>query len=192
LYQIRWHGRGGQGAVTAARIFGMAASVYGDSFAQSFPAFGAERRGAPVLSFTKVDSVPILDRSQIYEPNLVVILDKSLINLTNVTEGLKTGGKIVVNASEMPEEFKTEAIAGNFEVIVVNATHIALEILGKPITNTAMVGAACQASGLVTIESLEKAIAEVFAGNKEEINILTARQAYQEANLYRQGGGFID
>jgi 2-oxoacid:acceptor oxidoreductase gamma subunit (pyruvate/2-ketoisovalerate family) len=188
LYQIRWHGRGGQGAVTAARIFGLAASVYGDSFAQSFPSFGAERRGAPVLSFTKVDSVPILDRSQIYEPNMVVILDKSLIKLTNVTEGLKPGGKIVVNASEMPAEFKTKAITDNFEVILVNATRIALEILHKPIVNTAMVGAACRASGLVTLESLAKAITELFPGNQEEINQLTARRAYEEAHIYRQGG----
>lgn len=188
MYQIRWHGRGGQGAVTAARIFGIAASVYGDSFAQSFPAFGAERRGAPVLSFTKVDSAPILDRSQIYEPNLVVVLDKTLLKLTDVTAGLKPGGKIVINASELPEELKPEAIGDKYEVIVVNATRIALEVLGKPITNTAMLGAACQASGLVGTEAIENAINEVFAGNREDINILTAKRAFEEAELYRKEG----
>jgi 2-oxoacid:acceptor oxidoreductase gamma subunit (pyruvate/2-ketoisovalerate family) len=170
----------------------MAASVFGENFAQSFPAFGAERRGAPVLSFTKVDSVPILDRSQIYEPDLVVVLDKSLLKVTNVTAGLKPGGKIVINANELPEELQLNTIRDNFQVIVVNATRIALEILGKPISNTAMVGAACQASGLVTLESLDKAISEVFPAYQEENNKLIARRAYQEANLYYQGGGKID
>ncbi len=188
MYQIRWHGRGGQGAVTAARIFGIAASVYGESFAQSFPAFGAERRGAPVLSFTKVDTAPILDRSQIYEPNLVVVLDKTLLKMTDVTAGLKPGGKIVINASELPEELKAEAVSEKYEVVVVNATRIALELLGKPITNTAMLGAACQASGLVKPEAIGKAIAEVFAGNREDINTQTAQRAYEEAELYRKEG----
>lgn len=182
MYQIRWHGRGGQGAVTAARIFGLAASVYGNCFAQSFPAFGAERRGAPVLAFTKVDTVPILDRSQIYAPDLVVVLDKSLIKLTDVTKGLKPGGKIVVNARQLPEELRP--VEANHQIVLVDATHIALEILGRPITNTAMAGAACQVSGLVPLEALEQAIADVFPPNQAGNNLLTALRAYEQAKNF--------
>lgn len=187
MYQIRWHGRGGQGAVTAARMFGLAASVYGSSYAQSFPAFGAERRGAPVLAFTKVDEAPILDRSQVYEPDLVVVLDKSLLKVIDVTVGLRPGGKIIVNAGETPPEL-IEKAGGRYEVVAVDATHIALEALGKPITNTAMAGAACRASGLVTLDSLEKAIAELSPANLVEKNILCAEKAFTQAGSAVKGG----
>lgn len=191
MYQIRWHGRGGQGAVTAARMFGLAASVYGGCFAQSFPAFGAERRGAPVLAFTKVDSVPILDRSQIYQPDLVVVLDKTLIKVMDVTVGLKTGGKILINASEVPEELRAGPVGGRFQVVAVNATQIALEVLEKPITNTAMAGAACKVSGLVPFASLKKAIAEVTPPNLVDRNLLAALRAYQEVDLSTGGGNQV-
>ncbi|NPV92754.1 MAG: pyruvate ferredoxin oxidoreductase [Firmicutes bacterium] len=187
MYQIRWHGRGGQGAVTAARMFGLAASVYGESYAQSFPAFGAERRGAPVLAFTKVDSEPILDRSQVYTPDLVVVLDKTLVKVIDVTTGLKPGGKIVINASEVPEELAEKA-RGVYQVIPVNATRISMEALGRPITNTAMAGAACRASGLVTLLSLEKAIAELTPHGITEKNLEAAEKAFSEVSQLFEGG----
>ncbi|MBC7325877.1 MAG: 2-oxoacid:acceptor oxidoreductase family protein, partial [Moorella sp. (in: Bacteria)] len=97
MQQIRWHGRGGQGAVTAARIFGLAAAVYGNWYAQSFPSFGTERRGAPVTAFTRLDERPIRDRSQVYAPDYVVVLDTTLLESTNVYAGLASGGTVLIN-----------------------------------------------------------------------------------------------
>ncbi len=188
MHQIRWHGRGGQGAVTAAKVFGLAVSLYGNNYAQSFPAFGVERRGAPVLAFTKIDTVPILDRSQVYEPSFVVVLDAGLLQSVDVTAGLRPGGKLVINSSEAPAELLARE---GIKVIPVNATRIALDILGRPITNTAMVGALCAAAGLAGFSSIEKAIAEVFPAKIAAKNIDAARRAYDEVTALERGEGLL-
>ena len=177
MYQVRWHGRGGQGAVTAARILGAAASVYENYFAQSFPAFGTERRGAPVLAFTKIDGCPILDRSQIYEPDAVVVLDPRLLQSIDITAGLKPGGQVIINCEKLPVG---RLPMGRFNCIAVDANKISTSILGKAAVNTAMVGAFCAASNLVSLDSVRKAIADTLPAHLIEGNIKAAEAAYEE------------
>lgn len=186
MYQVRWHGRGGQGAVTAARILGMAASLYEKNlnFAQSFPNFGVERRGAPVLAFTKIDSGPILDRSQIYEPDAVVVFDPRLLQNIDVSAGLKPGGHLVINCEKLPLGLLTP---GKFRCTVVNATDIALEILGRPMVNTAMVGALCGVLDFVSLTSIRKAIVGTLPANLVERNIKVAETAYYEVISRNRG-----
>ena len=176
MYQVRWHGRGGQGAVTAAKILGTAAALYEHYFAQSFPAFGTERRGAPVLAFTKIDSRPILDRSQIYEPDAVVVLDPRLLQSIDVTAGLKPGGQIVINCETLPAGMLP---VDRFQCLAVDATKISAAILGRPAVNTAMVGAFCAASGLISLDSVKQAIADILPAHLSEGNIRAASAAYQ-------------
>jgi pyruvate ferredoxin oxidoreductase gamma subunit len=184
LYQIRWHGRGGQGAVTAAKMFGMAAALQGDCFAQSFPAFGAERRGAPVQAFTKIDSGPILDRSQVSEPDAVVVLDPGLLQSIDVTAGLRPGGQLVINCSRLPI---VRLSLVKFDCTVVNATAIALEMLGKPIANTAMAGALCAVLNFVALASIKRAIGETLPAHLAAANGKTAEAAFYEALAWKKG-----
>lgn len=177
MYQIRWHGRGGQGAVTAAKIMGAAASLYENYFAQSFPAFGVERRGAPVLAFTKIDNSPILDRSQIYEPDAVVVLDPRLLQSIDVTAGLKPGGQLVINCETLPVGTLP---VDRFNCIAIDANKISSTILGKPTANTAMVGAFAAASGIISLDSVRKAIADILPDHLVEGNIKVAEAAYEE------------
>lgn len=155
MIEVRWHARGGQGGFTAAKLLGLAASVFEDNYAQAFPSFGPERRGAPVLGFTRIDDKPIDDHSQVYECDYVVVLDETLMEVVNVTRGLKNGGILLINTETTPESFK---LGGNFKVVTINATDIALNVLKAPITNTTMMGALAAASGIVDIESVLSAI----------------------------------
>ncbi|CEP69354.1 2-oxoacid:acceptor oxidoreductase, gamma subunit,pyruvate/2-ketoisovalerate [Moorella glycerini] len=175
MLQIRWHGRGGQGAVTAARIFGLAAALYGSRYAQSFPSFGTERRGAPVTAFTRLDEQPIRDRSQIYNPDYVVVLDATLLDSTDVFAGLATGGTVLINAGW---EVVTSRVQAGARVYYLDATRLAREVLGVPIVNTAMVAALAGVSGLLSLEAVEKAIADVLPEGLAAKNISVARQAF--------------
>jgi pyruvate ferredoxin oxidoreductase gamma subunit len=171
MWEVRFHGRGGQGAVTAASLLAKAAFLEG-KFCQAFPFFGAERRGAPVVAFTRVDDKPIRVRTQIYEPDYVVVLDPTIPGVVDVGAGLKEGGTVVVNATEAPK-----GVPG--KVMNVDATSIATEILGRPITNTTMLGAFAGATGLVSLDSITKAIQEKFGGEIGEKNAAAARAAYE-------------
>jgi len=153
--EIRFHGRGGQGAVTSAELLALAAISEG-KYAQAFPSFGPERRGAPVLAFSRVHDAPIRMRSQIYEPDVVLVLDPSLIDVVDVTVGLKQGGTIVVNTTVGPHALadKLGLTGKKATVAAVDATSIARKHLGRPITNTTMLGALVRATGLVGIDSL--------------------------------------
>ena len=170
MIEVRWHGRGGQGVVTAANILGAAALCEG-RYAQSFPFFGAERRGAPVAAFTRIDTRPIRLRSQIYRPDWVVLLDDTLLELLNPVQGLHDGGILVVN-SRRP----AAALPRAARLIAFDATALAREWLGRPVVNTVMLGALAGA-GLVGIEELAHAIAEQFAGETGERNVAAARAA---------------
>lgn len=182
MIQIRFHGRGGQGAVVASKILADAAFREGKDV-QAFPYFGVERRGAPVTAFTKMDSKHIRDKSMIYAPDFVIVLEASLIQAVNVTEGLKKDGMVLVNTEESPEKIASEI--GFERVATVNATRIALENkLGsrvQPIVNTGIVGAFARASGLVSIGSVEEAIMTLprFA----ERNAKAAREAYDSVRM---------
>jgi 2-oxoisovalerate ferredoxin oxidoreductase gamma subunit len=176
MIEIRFHGRGGQGAVTAARLLAEAAFNEG-KYCQAFPSFGAERRGAPVLAFTRIDNKQIRIRTLVYEPNYVVVLDPTLLEVINVAAGLKKGGIIVVNAKEVPEELKAAKVA------TVDATAIALEFLGSPITNTAMLGAFAKATKLVSLNSVVKVIEGYFGGKLAEKNVAAVKAAYEQTSI---------
>ncbi len=181
MYEVRFHGRGGQGAVTAANILAIAAVKQG-FYAQSFPYFGVERRGAPVQAFTRIDDKKIDVRMNVYNPDAVVVLDPSLMDVIDVTEGLKEGGIIVINTAKKPEEFNL----GNYKVATVEATKIALEhklgSMAAPIVNTAILGAYAKAVGNVKIEYVLEAIRENAPAKKEE-NALAAKDAYEQTVL---------
>jgi 2-oxoacid:acceptor oxidoreductase gamma subunit (pyruvate/2-ketoisovalerate family) len=172
MMEIRFHGRGGQGAVTAARLLAEAAFLEGKN-CQAFPFFGAERRGAPVVAFTRIDTKPIRTRTQVYEPNHVVVLDPTVLEAVNVATGLKRGGVIVVNAKKVPQELESRKVA------VVDATAVALEFLGVPITNTAMLGALARATKVVSLNSVIKAVEGYFKGKLAEKNIAAVKAAYE-------------
>ncbi|HUU07912.1 MAG TPA: 2-oxoacid:acceptor oxidoreductase family protein [Dehalococcoidales bacterium] len=178
LVEIRWHGRGGQGAVTSAELLARAAIDEG-KYAQAFPSFGPERRGAPVLSFVRVDSQqPIRNRAGIQEPDVVVVLDTTLLAITKITAGLKADGIVVINTRKPVAELRRE-FGINCPLATVDATTIAREVLGIPITNTTMLGALVKATGIVKLESLEEPLKQRF-GRLAERNIAAMKRAYQE------------
>ncbi|MBA7618091.1 Pyruvate synthase subunit PorC [subsurface metagenome] len=178
LIEIRWHGRGGQGAVTSAELVAQAAINEG-KYAQAFPAFGAERRGAPVVAFVRINSdEPIRVRAEVAEPDVVVVLDPGLLRIENVTSGLKANGMVVVNTKKQPEQIRQE-FSINWSLATVDATTIARELLGVPIVNTSMVGALLRATGVVKLESLFEPLRQRF-GRLAERNINAMKRAYEE------------
>jgi len=177
MKEIRIHGRGGQGAVTAAEL--LAASAFHDGkYSQSFPSFGSERKGAPVMSFARVDDKKIRTRAQILSPDYLIVQDPTLIGVVDVLHGLSGDGLVVVNTAKSADELGLDTKA---KVITVDATNIAVEELGKPIPNTVMIGAFAGATGLVTIDSVEKAVKHRFEGDLGEKNAKACRRAFNEA-----------
>jgi pyruvate ferredoxin oxidoreductase gamma subunit/2-oxoisovalerate ferredoxin oxidoreductase gamma subunit len=185
LIEIRWHGRGGQGAVTAAEILASAAVMEG-KWAQAFPSFGAERRGAPVQAFTRIDDKPILNRSFIYEPDAVVVLDEGLLDAegANVMVGLKPHGKLIVNSSREPSEI-AKKLGFKGGLAVVDATSVALEVLGAPIVNTAILGAVVKALGIVSTKSVTQVLKKKFPPVLAEKNIKAFDVAYERTTMGR-------
>ncbi|MBM2831817.1 MAG: pyruvate/ketoisovalerate oxidoreductase, gamma subunit [Dehalococcoidia bacterium] len=177
MIEIRIHGRGGGGAVTSAKLLALAAISEG-KYAVAFPSFGPERRGAPVLAFVKVDKQPIRVRSEIQEPDVVLVLDPSLLCVVDVTAGLKKTGIIIVNSRKEPSEMKAD-FAGPWKFATVNALAIARDVIGVPIVNTTMMGALAKCTGVVGLESLGEAIREVF-GARAAKNITACHRAFEE------------
>ena len=177
MIEIRWHGRGGQGAVTSVEMLALAAIEEG-KYAQGFPSFGPERRGAPVAAFTRIDDRQIKVRSGIYEPDVVIVLDPGLIGLVNVIDGLKPGGTLIVNTPKSPDEVKKE-LKFKGRVATVDATKIAWEELKVPITNTTMLGAVIKAVESVKLKSVEVPLKERF-GRLAVRNINALKRAYKE------------
>ncbi len=173
MRELRIHGRGGQGSVTAAELIAVAA-FKSQVFSQAFPAFGVERRGAPVQAFVRFSDSKIRLRSQVYEPDYVIIQDSTLIRDVPVFAGMKEGGIAIIN-SEKEIDF---SVPKGVRVIVIDATKIALEILGIPITNTTLLGAFAAASGEIQLDALEEALGERFIGNLGVTNIRAAKTAY--------------
>lgn len=167
MNEIRWHGRGGQGGFTAARLLGMAASRYENYYAQAFPSFGPERRGAPILGFTRIDDKPIHDHSMVYTCDYVVVLDETLLEAVDVTEGLKQEGVLLINTKCNPKCYKW---ADQYKVYAVDATDIALQVLKHPVTNTAMFGALVAVSGIVSLEAALEAVELTMAEGLREKN----------------------
>ncbi len=178
MYEVRFHGRGGQGAVTAANTLADAA-FREDKDVQSFPMFGVERRGAPVAAFARIDEQEIDIKTQIYEPDIVVVLDTSLLDVVDVSDGLKEGGKIILNSEKDPSEFDFP----DAEVYTVDATSIAVNNgLGtktNPIVNTAILGAYSRVAGNVEMENIAKAIDNNVPVKHDE-NKKAAEEAYEK------------
>lgn len=180
MLEIRFHGRGGQGTVVASKILADAIAKEG-KYVQAYPEFGVERRGAPVYAFIRIDDQPIFDKSRIYEPDHVVVLDPTLVEVIDVTQGLKRGGWIIVNSEKSPEAMH---FPDHFRVATINATEIAVKhklgTRAAPIVNTAIVGAAVKILGLAKIESVLEAVCVEVPAKPEE-NALAASDAYERA-----------
>jgi 2-oxoacid:acceptor oxidoreductase gamma subunit (pyruvate/2-ketoisovalerate family) len=178
MKEIRFHGRGGQGVVLGSEVLADAAVREG-RYAQAFPTFGPERRGAPVTAFTRIDNKPIRLRCQIYQPDYVVILDSSVCGLQDVTSGLKKDGVVVVNTPYTPEEVREKGLIIRGKIYTIDATSIALKILGRPILNTVILGAFAAATGEVKLESIYAAIKERFPKSIAERNAQAIEEAYK-------------
>ena len=182
MIEIRIHGRGGQGAVTSAEMLALAAIGAG-KYAQAFPSFGPERRGAPVQAFVRVSDKPIRVRGEIREPDVVVVLDPGLLNIMDVTSGLKEKGVVVVNTKTPAAELKTR-FKGKWRVFAVDASAIAMQTIGVNIVNTTMIGAILKASEVVSMESLEEPLKHRFAG-KASANFDACKKAYEKTVMAR-------
>ncbi len=178
MVEIRFHGRGGQGAVTSAELIASAVVDEG-KFAQSFPSFGPERRGAPVMAFSRVDDKVIRTRYAVYEPDVAVVLDASLLEIAAPEKGLKKNGILLVNSAKSPAELKKERGYAGIRVATVDATRISSEELGRPITNTTMLGALVRLTGIIKPESMEGPMKERF-GRIAERNMKSFRRAFDE------------
>lgn len=178
MLEMRIHGRGGQGAVTSAELIAVAAIGIG-KYAQAFPSFGPERRGAPVVAFCRVDDKRILARTQIYEPDVVVVLDSGLLTLINPVEGLKPNGILIINSKKSYEEIM-DSCHFNCRVGIVNANKIAQEELGRVIVNTTMMGAVIKATGLFGIDDIREPMLDRFGPEMGEKNMKALERAYNE------------
>lgn len=174
MTEIRWHGRGGLGAFTAARLLGNAASIYEGKYALAFPSFGPERRGAPVFAFTRIDTQPITDRSEVVECDCAIVLDDTLFG-DPVKNGLKPGATIIINTTKDISAFPVN----DCKVVTVDATGLALEILGRPITNVPLLGALIAATGIVDLSSAESAIEDQLAPKIREKNKNLLNKTYR-------------
>ena len=181
LIEICLHGRGGQGAVTAANLLVAAALNDGSLGVQAFPFFGAERRGAPVRAFARISDEEIHLRSEIYNPDIVIVLDESIMDVVDVLKGLKKGGKILINTRRKPCDF---TFSNKFTVGTVDATGIALknEILvgGIPVVNTPILGAIPKILDRVTLESIQKNIKIKWKGDQSNKNVKATQEEFDQ------------
>ena len=177
--QIRIHGRGGQGVVTAAEIIAIAA-FHSGNYSQAFPMFGVERTGAPIESYVRISNHPIRTREQIYEPDILVVQDASLLDAIDITKGCDQNTIIIINTSKNKSELNIKLPAKN--IYTIDATQIALEILKKNIVNTVIIGAMAKATGLIDLNGLKKAINEKFQDKGKDIinkNIKAVSESYK-------------
>ena len=186
MVEIRWHGRGGQGAKTAALLLADAALASG-KYIQAFPEYGPERMGAPVASFNRISSEPILLHSGVTDPAVVVVLDPTLIEAINVCEGIKENGSIVINTEQSPADIKKSLkIAPGVKVFTVDASKISVETIGRDIPNTPMMGALVKVTGILDfkemLEDNKKKLEKKFRSKPEVIegNLKAIERAYNE------------
>jgi len=179
ILEVRWHGRGGQGAWTASELLARAAIAEG-KYIQSFPEFGPERMGAPVTAFTRISTEPIEIHCAVSNPDVVAVLDPTLLKTVNVADGLdEKTGSILVNTKENPVEVRKQLKSNAGKVWTVQASEISLKILGMPITNTAMLGAVARVTGIVSLETIERMINARFRGDVAAKNFAVVKEAYQ-------------
>lgn len=183
VLEIRWHGRGGQGAKTAAQILAESA-LEGGKYIQAFPEYGPERAGAPIKSFTRISEHPINLHCGVVSPQIVVVLDPTLLEVVDVTEGLPDDGIILINTKQTPQELREKLQFNKGKLYTINATKIALETIGLPLPNTPMLGALVKASGLVPLEKIEENLKKKFlkkiGEEKTQGNIDSVKRAFEE------------
>lgn len=186
LLEIRWHGRGGQGAKTAATFLAEAVLRSG-MYSQGFPEYGPERMGAPMKGFTRISDEPIKLHCGVYTPHIVVVLDPSLLDTVNVTEGLDDNGIIVVNTGKCPRDIRKKLQLKDKKIFTVDATKISLEELGRPIPNTPMIGALIRVSEILPLETIIDDVREKFSKKFSEkvvnSNIKCIQRGYSEVEI---------
>lgn len=177
--EIRLHGRGGQGAVMAAKMLASAAAEEGKCVA-SFPMYGFERRGMPVIAFTRIDDQPIRQKTQIYTPDCLVVIDPTLMGLSTLFDGLKPGGVLILNSGKPLEQRPSDNLS---KAGVINATHVALCEIGKDIPNTCLIGALAATTGWISLDAVIKGLGDYLEGEMLEMNIRNATRGYNEVEV---------
>ncbi|MFH1200526.1 MAG: 2-oxoacid:acceptor oxidoreductase family protein [Candidatus Micrarchaeota archaeon] len=178
LTEIRLHGRAGQGIVTAAELLAVAAGFEG-RHSQAFPFFGSEKRGPPVAGYCRISDAPIEIHEQVYNPDIVIVCDDTILDIIDVASGLKPNGVVLINTSKKPSELGIK-ISGGQKLLAVNGTDIAIKYFRKPITNTVMLGALSKATGIVGLEALKKAIMQRFSGEPAKHNIDAITECFND------------
>ncbi|MHC4660404.1 MAG: 2-oxoacid:acceptor oxidoreductase family protein [Planctomycetota bacterium] len=185
MMEIRWHGRGGQGAKTAATLVASVA-VHEGKFAQGFPEYGPERAGAPIRGYTRISSGNIYQHSPIDHPNVVVVLDDTLLEIANVTDGLGKEGILIVNCDQSPAAIRDRVKFRDGKVYCIDATKIAIDTIGRPIPNTPMMAALAHITGAVTRQGIEESLREKlghkFGTKIVEGNITAVARAFDETH----------
>jgi pyruvate ferredoxin oxidoreductase gamma subunit len=180
MFEIRIHGRGGQGVVTAAELLSVAAFNEG-RHAQAFPSFGSERTGAPVVAFCRVDDKPIRLREPVAEPDALIVADSTLLLQVDVFAGLRTDGYVLLNSERGWDELGLAEVCARLlakRVLIVPATRLALTHVGRPVPNAALLGGFAALCGLISLRSVEVALRERFAGTVANANVVVAAEAY--------------
>jgi pyruvate ferredoxin oxidoreductase gamma subunit len=176
MKEIRIHARAGQGAITTASLLGYAYFLKG-MFPYAFPSFGAARMGAPMNAFVRVDSKPVRLRSQIYEPDFVLVMDATLMRGFNCFSGLQENGIVIINGKK--EDMEIPKVKAKQKVFLVPANEIAMKYIGRPLGNTALLGAFCAATGELKMDDLNEALRHRFAEKLQEANIKAAKEGYE-------------
>jgi len=181
MFQVRIHGRGGQGVVTGAEMLSIAGFL-GDRHAQAFPSFGSERTGAPVVAYCRLDDQEIRLREPVMEPDAIIIQDPTLLNQVDVFSGLKKDGYILINTTRTFEELGLGEFVKDFQqdhLLTIGATELSIKHVGRPVPNVPLLGAFAAATGLITLEAVQAAISQKFKGAVAQGNKDAARDAYE-------------
>jgi pyruvate ferredoxin oxidoreductase gamma subunit len=182
MEQIRIHGRGGQGVVTAAELIAMSA-FYDGKQAQAFPSFGVERTGAPIEAFARISDRPIRLREQIQRPDIIIVQDATLLGTVDIGKGAGSKTRLIINTSKPKEEIMKTINFPADNIFPIDATRIAMDVLGRNIVNTVIIGSFAKATGLVSLEAVKKAIAEKFGEKGKELvekNVKAVEMAYSD------------
>jgi 2-oxoacid:acceptor oxidoreductase gamma subunit (pyruvate/2-ketoisovalerate family) len=182
ITEFRWHGRGGQGVVTSNQMLGKAALAEGN-YIQAFPEFGPERTGAPVKAFLRISKSPIQVYAQVYRPDVVVCIDPTLLDVVNPVEGLKDDGTLVLNTEKSPDEIRQRFNFTSGKVVTVDATTIAMEILGRPFYNMPTLAAAVKATEIVKVDTVINEVLERYPGKVGDLNKAAMERAVQEVQI---------
>jgi 2-oxoacid:acceptor oxidoreductase gamma subunit (pyruvate/2-ketoisovalerate family) len=180
ITEFRWHGRGGQGVVTSNQMLGKAALAEGN-YIQAFPEFGPERTGAPVRAFLRISREPIQIYAQVYHPDVVVCIDPTLLDVVNPAEGLKAEGTLVVNTENTPKDIRERFSFTGGKVVTIDASTIAMEVMGRPFYNMPTMAAAVSATGVVDVETVVGEVLNRYPGKVGDLNKVAIERAVKEA-----------